>query len=215
MCLACTNKQTSELTAASSCELLTLGIITVSGRVLASNTTLRSSSISPLLTAFTRTQHSVLPKSSSSNIFFIVSLASTLNQRYKNKSIGVFQRYRCKVLVSHAYDFGFKPFPNKPWFLRVCSKGLFKTLWEKEKLLVTSNFSFSHSVFNPFGELPAIFIKFKIVVCKTVSIWKCLKFVIWERILKSQEDCNQPMEFNPLPNKPLLLCVCGTGFFFF
>ena len=26
-------------------------------------------------------------------------------------------------------------------------KGL-KTLWEKEKLLVTSNFSFSHSVFN-------------------------------------------------------------------
>ena len=40
------------------------------------------------------------------------------------------------------------PFPNKPWFLRVCSTSLFiKTLWEKEKLLVTSNFSFSHSVF--------------------------------------------------------------------
>ena len=26
-----------------------------------------------------------------------------------------------------------------------------KTLWEKEKLLVMSNFSFSHSVFYPFG----------------------------------------------------------------
>ena len=26
-----------------------------------------------------------------------------------------------------------------------------KTLWEKEKLLVTSNFSFSHSVFYLFG----------------------------------------------------------------
>ena len=39
------------------------------------------------------------------------------------------------------------PFPNKPWFLRVCSTSLLKTLWEKEKLLVTSNFSFSHSVF--------------------------------------------------------------------
>ena len=36
------------------------------------------------------------------------------------------------------------PFPNKPWFLRVCSISLLKTLWEKEKLLVTSNFSFSH-----------------------------------------------------------------------
>ena len=28
---------------------------------------------------------------------------------------------------------------------------LLKTLWEKEKLLVTSNFSFSHSVFSLFG----------------------------------------------------------------
>ena len=58
------------------------------------------------------------------------------------------------------------PFPNKPWFLRVCSIGLLKTLWEKEKLLVTSNFSFSHSVFYLFGELNAIFSKFEIVVCK-------------------------------------------------
>ena len=37
---------------------------------------------------------------------------------------------------------------------------------EKEKLLVTSNFYFSHSVFYPFGELSAIFIKLEIVVCK-------------------------------------------------
>ena len=66
------------------------------------------------------------------------------------------------------------PFPNKPWFLRVCSKSLLKTLWEKEKLLKTSNFSFSHSVFFTFGELLAIFIKFK--------IWKSLKFVIWVRV---------------------------------
>ena len=33
-------------------------------------------------------------------------------------------------------------------------------------LLVTSNFSFSHSVFYRFGEPSVIFIKFKIVVCK-------------------------------------------------
>ena len=58
------------------------------------------------------------------------------------------------------------PFPNKPWFLRVCSTSLLKTLWENEKLLVTSNFSFSHSVFYPFRELSANFIKLKIVVCK-------------------------------------------------
>ena len=58
------------------------------------------------------------------------------------------------------------PFPNKPWFLSVCSTSLLKTLREKEKLLVTSNFSFSHSVFFQLGEVSAIFSKFKIVVCK-------------------------------------------------
>ena len=57
-------------------------------------------------------------------------------------------------------------FPNKPWFLRVGSSSLLKTLWEKGKMLVTSNFFFSHSVFYPFRELFVIYIKFEIVVCK-------------------------------------------------
>ena len=48
-------------------------------------------------------------------------------------------------------NINFNPFPNKPWFLRVCCTSLLKTVWEKEKLLLTSNFSFSHSVFHPFG----------------------------------------------------------------
>ena len=60
----------------------------------------------------------------------------------------------------------FNPFPNKPWFLHVCSTSLLETLWKKEKLLVTSNFSISYSVFYPFGGLSTIFIKIEIVVCK-------------------------------------------------
>ena len=59
--------------------------------------------------------------------------------------------------------------PIEPLFLRVSPTYLLKTVWEKEKLLVTNNFSFSDSVFYPFGELVAIFIKFKIVVCKVVQ----------------------------------------------
>ena len=59
-----------------------------------------------------------------------------------------------------------QPFPNNPWFLRVSSTSLLKTLWEKKKLLVTSNFFFYHSVFYLFRELSAIFVKFEIVVCK-------------------------------------------------
>ena len=40
---------------------------------------------------------------------------------------------------------------NKPSYLRVCSMSFLKTLWEKEKLLFMSNFSFCHKVFYPFG----------------------------------------------------------------
>ena len=58
-----------------------------------------------------------------------------------------------------------KSFPKKPWFLCVCSASLLKTLWEKEKLLLTSSFSFYHGVFYPFGYLSSIFITVKIVVC--------------------------------------------------
>ena len=68
----------------------------------------------------------------------------------------------CPRSVITAYYY----FPHKPWFICVYSTSLLKTLWEKEKLLVTSNFSFSHSVFYPFLELSIIFIKFEFVVCK-------------------------------------------------
>ena len=52
------------------------------------------------------------------------------------------------------------PFPNKPWFLRVCSTSLLKTLREKEKL---SNFSSSHCVFYPFGKLSANSLNLKLL----------------------------------------------------
>ena len=68
-----------------------------------------------------------------------------------------------RIFIFYYY---FNPIPNKPSFLRVCSTSLLKTLWEKKKLLVTSNFSFSHSVFYPFRERSSIFIEFDIVICK-------------------------------------------------
>ena len=75
----------------------------------------------------------------------------------------------CSVYTSiqiYPTTYLFNPYQNKLWFLRVCSTTLLKIQWEKEKLLVTSNFSFSHNVFYLFGELSAIFIKFEIFVCK-------------------------------------------------
>ena len=58
---------------------------------------------------------------------------------------------------------------------------VFWKLCEKENSLVKSNFSFSHSAFHPFGELSVTFIKFEIVVRK-LSVWRSLKFVVWERV---------------------------------
>ena len=69
---------------------------------------------------------------------------------------------------------------TSPLFSHVCSTSLLKTLWEKEKLLVTSNFSFS-PVFSTLLQ-NFIFIKFKIVVCNPLSDWKSVKSVVWEKL---------------------------------
>ena len=96
------------------------------------------------------------------------------------QSVHFLENFHFYQNISILHDFN--PFPNKPLFLRICSKRLLKTLWEKEKLLVTSNFSFSHSIFYSFGKLSAIFIKLKILVCKTLWVWKSLELVVWERV---------------------------------
>ena len=65
------------------------------------------------------------------------------------------------------------PFPNKPLFIRVCSRSLLKTLWEKKTFLVTSNFSLSNSVFYPFFffKLSTIFItNFKLLSAKSFKL---------------------------------------------
>ena len=58
----------------------------------------------------------------------------------------------------------FNPFPNKPWFLCVCSTSLFIDI------ATELNFSFSHSVFNSFGKLSAICIQLKNCRLQTLSL---------------------------------------------
>ena len=70
--------------------------------------------------------------------------------------------------------------PNKPWFLSVCCTTV--KHWEKEILLVPSNFSFSHSVFYLFRELCAIFIKFEIVSANSSSLEESKKIDVWEKV---------------------------------
>ena len=65
------------------------------------------------------------------------------------------------------------PFPNNPWFLRVYSTCLLKTLQEMKKLLIMSNLSFSHSVFYLFGELSDFFM--------------CLQYMSFENTAGNEE----------------------------
>ena len=83
------------------------------------------------------------------------------------------------------------PFPNKPLFLRFCKASDLKTLREKEKLLVTSNFSFSYSVFYPLGELSTMFIK-QIFVCKFFQHGRVKNFSFGKRVnYKAVESTEQ------------------------
>ena len=118
----------------------------------------------------------------------------------------------------------FNPFPNKPWFLRVCSASLLKTLWEKEKLLVTSNFSFYHSFFffYLFGELSAIFIKFKFVVCKLFKFGRVQNLSFGKGLIQYPTSAFgrilfssvvMVLAFRPgVPAMHLLICVFVTDF---
>ena len=73
------------------------------------------------------------------------------------------------------------PFPSKPWFLCVCNTSLLKTLWEKKKMLVMSNFSFSQCFFYCLENFLSFSSKLKLSSAKTFSL-EGLKFVVWERV---------------------------------
>ena len=74
-----------------------------------------------------------------------------------------------------------------PWFSRVYSTNVFKTLWKKEKEIAFSeHFLLSHSVFCLSEEASAIFIKFEIVVCKLFQFKKSLEIVVWKRVKKGK-----------------------------
>ena len=100
------------------------------------------------------------------------------------------ERTVCKCVLRTLKPKHLNPFPNKPWFLPVCDTSFLKTLWEKEKLLITSNFSFSHSIFYPCGELFAIFIKFEIVICKLVQFGRVQNLSFGKRLKNQIILCN-------------------------
>ena len=118
--------------------------------------------------------------------------------RFCTKYDAWFSKYHIELIVvlsttnsTYTVRKNVNPFLNKPWFLHVCSTSLWKH-WEKEKLVVTCHFSFSH-----IGELSAIFIKLEIVICKPFQFGRVYNFV-WKRLIFAEDNCTG--SFNPFPN---------------
>ena len=76
------------------------------------------------------------------DILFITAISRSFDWKMI-ESTSTVSKYLFNILLTILQHSLHTLFPN----LYVCSTSLLKTLWEKEKLLTTSNFSFSHSVF--------------------------------------------------------------------
>ena len=73
----------------------------------------------------------------------------------------------------------FSSIPQNPDFERPWQWNLLKILWEKEKMLVTSIFSFSHNIFYHLETNLIFFSHFYIVVCICFQFGPVWKFVVW------------------------------------
>ena len=84
-------------------------------------------------------------------------------------SANVFYLEKSNILL-FGKELTLNPFPNKPRLIHVYSRSRFKTLWAREKWLVTSHFSFSHGIFYRFGELSAILSNLKFSFLNSLSL---------------------------------------------
>ena len=77
----------------------------------------------------------------------------------------------------------------------LCSQWLFKTLWQKEKFLIISNFSFNHNVFNSFQSFYFHSQRF-LYFCRDAFKVVCCRFGVSGKVINAglitthfQENC--------------------------
>ena len=80
----------------------------------------------------------------------------------------VFQFYPVHLSIFSWSSFNL--FPHNDTFWRPWETSFLKTLWEKEKMLVTSNFSFSHSVFYRWNNFLPFSSNFKLSSAKSFNL---------------------------------------------
>ena len=99
----------------------------------------------------------------------------------------------------------FNPFPNKPWFLRVCSRSLLKTLWEKGEIARNEQFLLFPWYFLPIWRTFCYFNQLRDCRLQILSVWKSVKFFVWERVkaIALNLYCSIP-NINSIPNDKIL-----------
>ena len=76
---------------------------------------------------------------------------------------------------------GKKPFPNNPWFLRACSTSL-ENIVRKGEIAPNKQFLLFSHCFLPIRRSLHHFHQVQKCHLQTLSVWKSLEFVIWERV---------------------------------
>ena len=96
---------------------------------------------------------------------------------------------------------------TSPGFYVSAVQVCWKTLWGKEKLLVTSNFSFPPQCFLPVWW--AFFHFHLLWNCRllALSVWKSLKFVVWEKV----NAVSNIISVIPLPHNDDFWCTGGKS----
>ena len=83
-----------------------------------------------------------------------------------------------------------------------------------EKLLIMSNFSFSHNAFYLFGELFAFFVKCGFDVWTLFQFGRVLKFVVWERV-KTVENYLEILKFWVAAHIPIVIQLLAPSLLVF
>ena len=82
------------------------------------------------------------------------------------------------------FFFLFNPFQNKPWFLRCLQNKSFENTVGKEEIAHNEQFLLLPQRFLPFCRSFCLIHQIKNCRLQTLSVWKSLKFVVWEKVKK-------------------------------
>ena len=111
-------------------------------------------------------------------VTFILSSANAFKFKFLSSGNGLID-----VLYVDFDPYTFiNPLPNNHDFYWPWIRSLLKTLWEKEKMLVTSIFSFFHNVFYPSQNKFHLCSHIYFVICKCFPLGPVWNFVAWQRV---------------------------------